>query len=103
MDDGFDAFMEQEYEDRQNGGLDFADPDPDPMDDGGDVEDSGPEDCEGDCADCEAREDCEAAGGYPDWADMPNEDMDGDHQTALRDAGFGTDEDYGDFGGGLED
>jgi hypothetical protein len=27
------------------------------------------------------------------------EDMDGDHETALRDAGFGTDEDYGYFGG----
>jgi len=27
------------------------------------------------------------------------DDMDGDHVSALRDAGFGTDEDYGYFGG----
>ena len=34
--------------------------------------------------------------------DEPDESMDGDHETALRDAGFGTDEDYGHFGGGEE-
>lgn len=33
----------------------------------------------------------------------PPEDMDGDHASALASAGWGTDEDYGDFGGGLED
>ena len=36
------------------------------------------------------------------WADdypEPSDDMDGDAETALRDAGFGTDEDYGYFGG----
>lgn len=32
----------------------------------------------------------------------PDESMDGDHETGLRDAGFGTDEDYGCFDGGLE-
>ena len=32
---------------------------------------------------------------YPE----PSEDMDGDAATALRDAGMGTDEDYGYFGG----
>lgn len=68
-----------------------------------DAPDGAFDDCEGDCADCEAREDCEAAGGYPDWADQPNEDMDGDHTSALASAGWGTSEDYGDFGGGLEE
>ena len=57
-----------------------------------------PEDCDEDCSSCRFVEDCEAAGGYPD-VDMPNEDMDGDHASALASAGFGTDEDYGDFGG----
>ena len=33
---------------------------------------------------------------YPDYVD---ESMDGDHQTALASCGWGTDEDYGDFGG----
>jgi hypothetical protein len=38
-----------------------------------------------------------------DWEDdMPPEDMDGDHTSALASAGFGTDEDYGCFDGGLE-
>lgn len=32
--------------------------------------------------------------------DMPREDMDGDHDSAMASAGFGTDEDYGYFGGG---
>jgi len=36
--------------------------------------------------------------------DLPGEDMDGDHESALASAGFGTDEDYGGFGGdGSED
>ena len=30
-----------------------------------------------------------------DRADEPNDDMDGDHASALASAGFGTDEDYG--------
>lgn len=30
---------------------------------------------------------------------LPGEDMDGDHASALASAGFGTDEDYGYFGG----
>ena len=29
--------------------------------------------------------------------DGPDESMDGDHETALASAGFGTDEDYGSF------
>lgn len=32
----------------------------------------------------------------------PDDSMDGDHESALASAGFGTDEDYGDFGGGDE-
>ena len=31
--------------------------------------------------------------------DELNDSMDGDHESALRDAGFGTDEDYGYYGG----
>ena len=31
------------------------------------------------------------------------EDMDGDHDSAMSSAGMGTDEDYGDYGGGGED
>ena len=31
---------------------------------------------------------------------IPGEDMDGDHESALASAGFGTDEDYGCFSGG---
>jgi len=34
---------------------------------------------------------------YPDDY-LPGEDMDGDHQSALASAGFGTDEDYGYYG-----
>ncbi len=32
-----------------------------------------------------------------------NDSMDGDHESGLASAGWGTDEDYGDFGGGGED
>jgi len=40
-------------------------------------------------------------GHYAQWSDeYPEDAMDGDHETALRDAGFGTDEDYGYYGGG---
>lgn len=35
---------------------------------------------------------------YPE----PSDEMDGDHESALRDAGMGTDEDYGYFGGDEE-
>jgi hypothetical protein len=31
--------------------------------------------------------------------DEPNDSMDGDHDSAMASAGFGTDEDYGYFGG----
>jgi hypothetical protein len=42
----------------------------------------------------------EVEGHYQDWLDRnPGEDMDGDFDTGMRDAGFGTDEDYGYFGG----
>lgn len=33
----------------------------------------------------------------------PDESMDGDHDSAMASAGFGTDEDYGDFGGGFDE
>lgn len=58
------------------------------------------------CHDCIGQEDvCSAC-----WADYeehglddcPGEDMDGDHESALASAGFGTDEDYGCYGGGEE-
>lgn len=32
-------------------------------------------------------------------SDIPDDDMDGDHESALASAGFGTDESYGDYGG----
>ena len=34
-----------------------------------------------------------------DFDDSFDDSMDGDFDSAMRDAGFGTDEDYGDFGG----
>ena len=34
-----------------------------------------------------------------EFDDEPNDDMDGDHESGLASAGFGTDEDYGDYGG----
>jgi hypothetical protein len=34
-----------------------------------------------------------------DEEDTPNEDMDGDHDSCMRDIGWGTDEDYGYDGG----
>lgn len=33
-----------------------------------------------------------------DPCDYPEDEMDGDHTSALASAGWGTDEDYGDFG-----
>lgn len=35
---------------------------------------------------------------YDDHDDFYNEDMDGDHDSAMTSAGWGTDEDYGDYG-----
>jgi hypothetical protein len=32
------------------------------------------------------------------WYDEADDSMDGDHDSAMRDAGFGTDEDYGYYG-----
>jgi hypothetical protein len=37
-----------------------------------------------------------------DEEDTPNEDMDGDHDSCMRDIGWGMDEDYG-YDGGYED
>lgn len=36
---------------------------------------------------------------FEDEDDYYDDSMDGDHESGLRDAGFGTDEDYGFFGG----
>ena len=36
---------------------------------------------------------------FEDEDDYYDDTMDGDHESGLRDAGFGTDEDYGFFGG----
>jgi len=47
------------------------------------------------CAERDA-EDIEAMENDPDYYD---DSMDGDHESALASAGFGTDEDYGCFGG----
>lgn len=38
-----------------------------------------------------------------EYEPQPDDSMDGDHESALRDAGFGTDEDYGSYGGGGDD
>jgi hypothetical protein len=35
---------------------------------------------------------------YDDYNDFHNDSMDGDFDSAMRDAGFGTDEDYGYYG-----
>jgi hypothetical protein len=39
------------------------------------------------------------AAAEPECDDYPGEDMDGDHASALASCGWGTDEDYGCFGG----
>ena len=36
------------------------------------------------------------------WYDDGDESMDGDHDSAMRDAGFGTDEDYGHYGDDID-
>ena len=36
--------------------------------------------------------------GHDAFADEPNDDMDGDFDSAMASAGFGCDEDYGDYG-----
>lgn len=40
-----------------------------------------------------------ADSNYDDHDDFYSDNMDGDFDSAMRDAGFGTDEDYGCFGG----
>jgi hypothetical protein len=54
------------------------------------------EDCPGDCGKCPDTTNCCNYEGEPD------ESMDGDLQTGLRDAGFGVDEDYGVFDSDLD-
>lgn len=49
----------------------------------------------------EASFDAEADDAFA--ADLVDESMDGDHESALASAGWGTDEDYGSYGGDLED
>lgn len=41
--------------------------------------------------------------GYDDDIEDFDDSMDGDHDSAMRDAGWGTDEDYGYFGGGFDE
>lgn len=36
------------------------------------------------------------------WYDDGDDSMDGDHDSAMRDAGFGTDEDYGHYGDDID-
>lgn len=48
------------------------------------------------------RDICDLAGPEVDEPEadlLPGEEMDGDHDSAMASAGFGTDEDYGYFGG----
>lgn len=39
---------------------------------------------------------------YDDYADYYDDNMDGDFDSAMRDAGFGTDEDYGSYGDDID-
>ncbi len=70
------------------------------------------DDCLGDCEACLHADECDDE-NVGCWCDVcgqlasdctctaeigPDESMDGDHQSGLASAGFGTDEDYGDFG-----
>ena len=56
---------------------------------------------DGPCPQCEGEDDLAQydEGEQPEYEPQPDDSMDGDHESALRDAGFGTDEDYGYFGG----
>ena len=49
------------------------------------------------CPDCGEPEACCCCNEYDDDCDADDR-MDGDHETALRDAGWGVDEDYGCYG-----
>jgi len=53
------------------------------------------EDMENSCSYCGNPNACDCGGCYDD--DRIQEDMDGDAQSALASAGFGTDEDYGGY------
>ena len=52
----------------------------------------------GDSVDYDDRDDYEGNSGEMDWDDSYDDSMDGDFDSAMRDAGFGTDEDYGCYG-----
>lgn len=43
--------------------------------------------------------DCTDTAEDEEWDDSFDDSMDGDFDSAMRDAGFGTDEDYGCYGG----
>lgn len=47
----------------------------------------------------EVRDMCEGEGWFDVEDDEPEDGMDGDHDSAMASAGWGTDEDYGHFGG----
>ena len=40
--------------------------------------------------------------GEIDWHDEVDDSMDGDHDSAMRDVGWGTDEDYGHYGDDID-
>jgi hypothetical protein len=67
------------------------------------------EDCPGDCRECGLTDACagfvtgDMANGMKQYGEVfLDESMDGDLQTGLRDAGLGTDEDYGTFDSDLD-
>lgn len=43
-------------------------------------------------------EDDDMDANYDDYNDFYDDSMDGDHDSAMESAGWGTDEDYGDYG-----
>jgi len=49
---------------------------------------------------CDERDREERESMEDDYADEYDDSMDGDHESALASCGWGTDEDYGDYGGG---
>ena len=48
--------------------------------------------------DYDERDDYEGNSGEIDWDDSYDDSMDGDHDSAMESAGWGTDEDYGYYG-----
>lgn len=53
--------------------------------------------CEG--CECELDDACDCEGGVCSAYDGDADDMDGDHDSAMESVGWGTDEDYGYYGG----